>query len=101
MFSNSSLARLSFSSHQKLVNADFCQGEIEEPGNDRIFSYHPMLKNNSNQEYDNAIFHPYLPESIEELVERIIYSVTMCEDCPSGSAYFTYICSWLIYCRRF
>ena len=61
--------RLSFSSHQKLVNADFCQGEIKEPGNERIFSYHPLLKNHSNQEHDNTIRHPSLPDSIEVLVE--------------------------------
>ena len=51
------------------MNADFCQGETEEPGNDRMFSYHPMLKTHSNQEQDNAIHHPFLPASIEELVE--------------------------------
>ena len=47
------------------------QGETEEPGNDRIFKYHPLLKNHSNQEHYNSIHHPYLTESIEELVEWI------------------------------
>ena len=61
--------RLPFSSHQKLVNADFCLGEIEEPGKNRLFSYHTMLKTHPNQERDNAIHHPSLPEIIEELVE--------------------------------
>ena len=51
------------------MNADFCQGEIDERGNDRIFSYHPMLKTDSNQKQDNAIHHPLLPDSIEELIE--------------------------------
>ena len=57
---------LSFSSHQKLVNADFCQNEIKEPGNDRIFSYHPLLKTHSNQEHDNAIHHPSLSDIIKK-----------------------------------
>ena len=60
---------LSFSSHHKLVNDDFCMGEIEEPENGRLFSYHTLLKTHPNQERDNAIHHPSLPESIEELVE--------------------------------
>ena len=51
------------------MNAHFYQGEIKEPGKDRLFSYRPMLKTHSNQEHDNAINHPYLPEIIEELVE--------------------------------
>ena len=50
------------------MNADFCQGDIEEPGNNSIFSYHPILKTHSNQEQDNAIHHISLLESIEELV---------------------------------
>ena len=57
------------------MNAYFCQVEIEEPGNDRIFSYHPLLKNHSNQEHYNAIHNPSLPEIIEELVEQIIRSI--------------------------
>ena len=51
------------------MNADFCQGEIEDPGNDRIFSYHPMLKTHSNQERENAIHRFPFPGGIEELVE--------------------------------
>ena len=51
------------------MNADFCQGEIKDPGNDRIFSYHPLLKTHSNQERDNAIHHFPFPGGIEELVE--------------------------------
>ena len=47
---------------------DFCQGEIEDPGNIRLFSYHPLLKTYSNQEHDNEIHHFYFPESIDELV---------------------------------
>ena len=53
----------------------FFQGEIEEPGNDRIFSYHTLLKNISNQEHDNVIHHPYINESIEEIIELIIHYV--------------------------
>ena len=51
------------------------QGEIEDPGNDKLFSYQTSLKNNSNQENYNAIHHPSLPEIIEELIEGIIHSV--------------------------
>ena len=51
------------------MNADFGQGEIKKPGNDKFFSYHPLLKTHSNQERDNAIYHFPFPESIEELVE--------------------------------
>ena len=51
------------------MNNDFCQGEIKEPGNDRISSYDPLLNTNSNQECDNAIHHFSFPESIEELFE--------------------------------
>ena len=51
------------------MNDDFCQGEIDEPGNDRLFSYHTMLKTHSNKEQYNAIHHPPFPESIEQLVE--------------------------------
>ena len=50
-------------------------GEIEELGNDRLFSYHTFLKNNSNQQNDNAIHHFSFPEIIEQLVERINHSV--------------------------
>ena len=51
------------------------QGEIEEPGNQGLFKYHPLLKNHSNQERDNAIHQFSFPESIEELVELINHSV--------------------------
>ena len=54
------------------MNADFCQVEIDKAGDNMIFSYHPLLKTNSDQEQDNAIHHPTLPESIEQLVEWII-----------------------------
>ena len=59
------------------MNADFCHGKIEEPGNDRLFSYHPLLNNHSNQEHDNAIRHPSLSDIIEELVELVIHSITV------------------------
>ena len=59
------------------MNADFCQGEIEDPRNDRILSYHPLLNTYSNQEHDNAIHHLSFPRSIEELVEKINRSVPM------------------------
>ena len=51
------------------MNADFCQGEIEEPGNNKFFSYHPLLKTYSNQERDNAIHQFSFPENIDDLVE--------------------------------
>ena len=51
------------------MNADFCQGEIEEPVNDRIFLYHPLLKNYSDKEQDNAIHHPSLPDIIEDIIK--------------------------------
>ena len=35
------------------------------------------MRNNSNQEHDNANLHPPNPESIEQLVEQIIYSVSV------------------------
>ena len=57
------------------MNAYFCQGEINEPGYDRLFSYRPMLKTHPNQEHDNAIHCPPLPESIEQLVEQIFCSI--------------------------
>ena len=57
------------------MNDYFCQCEIKEPGNDRLFSYHPMLKINSNQERDNSIHRFSFPESIEELVEWINHYV--------------------------
>ena len=50
------------------MNAGFFQGGIEEPGGNMISSYHPLLKTHSNQERDNVINHPSLPESIEELI---------------------------------
>ena len=60
---------------QKPVDAHFCQGEIEEPVYDMIFSNHPLLKTHSNQEHDNAKLQPPNPERLEQLVERIIHSV--------------------------
>ena len=54
------------------MNTYFCQGEIYEPGYDRIFLYNPMLKTHSKQEHSNAIHCPPIPESIEQLVEQII-----------------------------
>ena len=54
----------------------FCQGEIEEPVYNRIFSNYPLLNTHSNKEHDDAKLQPTNPESIEELVERIIHSVT-------------------------
>ena len=33
-----------------------------------------MLNNHPNQEHDNAKIHPPNPESLEQLVERIIHS---------------------------
>ena len=51
------------------MNSYFCQSEIEEPGNDRIFSYHTLLKTNSNQERDNAIHNFHFPDSIEEIIK--------------------------------
>ena len=50
------------------MNADFYQSEIKETGNDRVFSYHPLSKNNSNFDHDNKIHQSSLTESIEELV---------------------------------
>ena len=52
-------------------------GWNQQPGNDRLFPFHHLLKTHSNQEQDNEIYHPPLPESIEKLVERIINSVTV------------------------
>ena len=69
--------RLSWASHQKPVNACFCQGEIEGPVYDRIFSCRPMLKTRSNQEHDNSNHHPNFTESIEQLVGQIIHSVSV------------------------
>ena len=40
-----------------------------------FFHNHPMLKNHSNKEHDNAKLHLTNPESTEELVEQIIHSV--------------------------
>ena len=47
----------------------FCQGEIEEPGYDRIFLTHP------NKEHNNVKLHPPITDIIEQLIERMIYSV--------------------------
>ena len=68
------------------------QGEINDPGYDRLFPSHPLLNTHSNQEHDNAMHHPPFPER---------FILFLCEDRPTGSAYFTYICSWLSSCRRF
>ena len=57
------------------MNSYFCQGEIDEPGYDGIFSYHTLLKTHSNQEHDNEIHHPPFPEIIEQLFGKIIHSV--------------------------
>ena len=57
------------------MDAYFCQGEINKPVYDRIFSYHTLLKTHSNQEHDNANLHPPNPESVEQLVEQIIHYV--------------------------
>ena len=56
----------------------FFQGEIEEPVYDRLFSNNPLLKTHSNKEHDNAKVHPPNLESIEKLIERIIYYVPEC-----------------------
>ena len=40
--------RLSCASHQNPVDAYFCQGEIEEPVYDRLFTCHPLLKTRSS-----------------------------------------------------
>ena len=53
----------------------FFQDEIKEPVYDRFFSYHPLLKNHSNQDHDNENLYPSSPDSIEQLVEKIIHSV--------------------------
>ena len=62
--------RLSCASHQKPMDDYFCQGEIEEPVYDRIFSYHPLLKNHKKKEHDNANLHPTFTESIEQHTEK-------------------------------
>ena len=51
------------------MNADFFHNEIEEPGNNTPFSYYTLLKAHLNQEHDIEIHNPYLPESIEDLVD--------------------------------
>ena len=56
--------RLSFASHQRIVNAYFCQGKIDEPGYARLFSYHPLFKSHSIQKHDNVIHHPSLHKII-------------------------------------
>ena len=50
----------------------FLKGEIEEPGNDKPFSYHPILKSHSNQEDDDAIHHFFLRVSKNLLNKYII-----------------------------
>ena len=62
-------------SQQNPVDADFCQGEIKEPVYNSIFSYHPLLNTHSNQEHENENLHTPNPDSIEQLVEKIIHSV--------------------------
>ena len=59
------------------MNAYFFQGEIDEPGYDRIFPYNPLLKTHTNQEHDNKNHHLPFTDSIEQLVEKIIHSVPM------------------------
>ena len=81
------------------MNAYLFQGEIKEPGYDRIFAYHPLSKSHLNQEHDNKNHQTPFPESIEQLFEKQII-IFLCEDCLTGNAYFTYICSWLNSCRR-
>ena len=55
---------------QKLVDAYFCQGKIEEPVYDSIFSNNPPLKMHSNKEHDNEKLHPPNPEIIENLLNE-------------------------------
>ena len=62
--------RLSYALQQKPMDVYFCQGEMEEPVYDRLFSYRPLLKNHSNQEHDHANLHPPDPDIIEQLVEN-------------------------------
>ena len=57
------------------MNADFCQGDIEEPRNKEKVTYHPLLKTHSNKEHENANIHPPNPESIEKIVGKTIHSV--------------------------
>ena len=57
------------------MNNYFFQGETDDPGYNRLFSYNPLLQTHSNQEHNNAINHPTFTESIEQLVEQIIHSV--------------------------
>ena len=66
---------LSSKKQQNPVGDYFCQGEIEEPVYDKIFSNHLLLNTHSNQEHDNAKLHPPNPERLEQLVEQIIHSV--------------------------
>ena len=61
VLSNSSLASFIIFITSETCECWFCQGEIEEPGNNRIFSYHPMLKTHSNQDQDNAINYLFIP----------------------------------------
>ena len=53
----------------------FFKGYIEEKVYNRLFSNHPLLKTHSNQENDNENLHPKNPDSIEELVGRIIHYI--------------------------
>ena len=57
------------------MDAYFCQCYIKETVYNRLLSNQPLLKTHSNKEYDNTKLHPPNPESIEELIERIIHSV--------------------------
>ena len=46
---------LSFSSFLKCQTQNYCQGEIYKPWNDRLLSFLPLLRNNSNQEHVNSM----------------------------------------------
>ena len=53
----------------------FSQGKMENQSYVWIFSYHPLLKTHSNQKHDNAVRQPPFPESIQQIIEKIIHSV--------------------------
>ena len=46
---------------------------------DKIFSYNPLLKTNSNQEHNIVNIHLPNPESIEQVVKQIFHSVPCVE----------------------
>ena len=67
--SNPSLASFIIFIISVVSNPIFCQGEIYEPWNNRLFSFLPLLKNNSNQEHINSMdTDPLNDERILELV---------------------------------